>query len=91
MNIALFGGTFDPIHRGHLAVARAAQRRFKLREVLFVPACVSPLKRGQPALRAGEIVSSGTLTAGHLTGPGDTWTAELEGIPFPNLSLIIVN
>jgi 2-dehydropantoate 2-reductase len=45
------------------------------------------LKRGQPALRAGEIVSSGTLTAGHLTGPGDTWTAELEGIPLPNLSL----
>ncbi len=47
MNIALFGGTFDPVHRGHLAVARAAQRQFKLRRVLFVPAYVSPLKQQQ--------------------------------------------
>jgi 2-oxo-3-hexenedioate decarboxylase len=45
------------------------------------------LKRGQPPLAAGEIISSGTLTAGHLTGPGDTWTAELEGLPFSNLEL----
>ena len=29
-------------------------------------------------LGAGEIVSSGTLTAGHLTGQGDLWTAEVE-------------
>ena len=45
------------------------------------------LKRGQPPLGTGEIISSGTLTAGHLTGPGDTWAAELQGIPLPNLSL----
>lgn len=38
-------------------------------------------------LRAGEIVSSGTLTAGHLRGPGDRWTAEIEGLPLPALSL----
>ncbi len=48
MNIALFGGTFDPVHRGHLAVARAAQQRFDLRQVLFVPAAVPPLKQRQP-------------------------------------------
>jgi 2-oxo-3-hexenedioate decarboxylase len=48
------------------------------------------LKRGQPPLDAGEIVSSGTLTAGHLTGPGDKWTAELEGLPLPNLTLRFV-
>ncbi len=48
MNIALFGGTFDPVHRGHLAVAKAAQRRFDLHQVLFVPAYISPLKRRQP-------------------------------------------
>lgn len=45
MNIALFGGTFDPIHRGHLEVARAAARRFALREVHFVPANVPPHKQ----------------------------------------------
>src|SRR5579863_3858539 len=38
-------------------------------------------------LVAGEIVSSGTLTAGHLTGKGDQWTAEVEGIPLPSLTL----
>ena len=35
--IAFYGGSFDPIHVGHLAVARAAQRRFHLDEVHFVP------------------------------------------------------
>src|SRR5207302_157733 len=38
-------------------------------------------------LSAGKIVSSGTLTAGHLTGPGDRWTAEVEGLAFPALTL----
>jgi nicotinate-nucleotide adenylyltransferase len=45
MNIALFGGTFDPIHRGHLNVARAAARRFRLREVWFIPADIPPHKQ----------------------------------------------
>src|SRR5215469_7727543 len=45
MNIALFGGTFDPIHRGHLHVARAAVRRFRLREVWFIPADLPPHKQ----------------------------------------------
>ena len=48
MNIALFGGTFDPIHRGHLKVARAAAQRFKLREVWFVPADIPPHKQKAP-------------------------------------------
>ena len=38
-------------------------------------------------LGAGEIVSSGTLAAGHLTGKGDMWTAEVEGISLPSLTL----
>jgi nicotinate-nucleotide adenylyltransferase len=48
MNIALFGGTFDPIHRGHLNVARAAARRCRLREVWFIPANIPPHKQGAP-------------------------------------------
>jgi nicotinate-nucleotide adenylyltransferase len=48
MNIALFGGTFDPIHRGHLNVARAAARHFRLREVWFVPADIPPHKQRMP-------------------------------------------
>ena len=45
MNIAIFGGTFDPIHRGHLAVARAAQQKFDLKLVYFVPADIPPHKQ----------------------------------------------
>jgi len=38
-------------------------------------------------LSAGEIVSSGTLTAGHLTDRGDLWTVEVEGLSLPPLTL----
>jgi nicotinate-nucleotide adenylyltransferase len=48
MNIGLFGGTFDPIHRGHLALARAARERCNLSRILFVPADVPPHKQRQP-------------------------------------------
>jgi 2-keto-4-pentenoate hydratase len=40
-------------------------------------------------LRAGEIVSSGTLTAGHSTMRGDVWTVEAEGISLPSLTLLL--
>lgn len=42
--IGLFGGTFDPIHNGHLAVARAARRRFRLDHIYFVPCGRPPHK-----------------------------------------------
>ncbi len=42
--IALFGGSFDPIHAGHLAVARAAQRHFDLDEIYFIPSGRPPHK-----------------------------------------------
>jgi len=48
MNIGLFGGTFDPIHRGHLALAKAASERCNLSRIFFVPANVPPHKQGQP-------------------------------------------
>jgi 2-oxo-3-hexenedioate decarboxylase len=38
-------------------------------------------------LRPGEIVSSGTLTAGHATGKGDEWTVEVEGLPLGPVTL----
>jgi nicotinate-nucleotide adenylyltransferase len=48
MNIGLFGGSFDPIHRGHVALAQAAASRYALRQVLFVPANVPPHKQKHP-------------------------------------------
>src|SRR5882762_5629988 len=41
---AIYGGTFDPVHRGHIEVARKVLELFELEEVLFVPACVPPHK-----------------------------------------------
>lgn len=48
MNVGLFGGTFDPVHRGHLALARAALERCKLHRIHFVPANNPPHKQKQP-------------------------------------------
>ena len=44
MRIALFGGTFDPIHAGHLRAAKVAVRQFRLDQVLFVPSGNPPHK-----------------------------------------------
>ena len=41
-------------------------------------------------LSAGEVVSSGTLTAGHFAGNGDVWTVEVEGLSLPPLTLALV-
>lgn len=45
--IAIFGGSFDPIHAGHLAVARAADRRFNFDEIHFIAASRPPHKLKQ--------------------------------------------
>jgi nicotinate-nucleotide adenylyltransferase len=47
MKLGVLGGTFDPIHNGHLAVADEVRKRLELDEILFVPA-------GQPWLKAGK-------------------------------------
>jgi nicotinate-nucleotide adenylyltransferase len=43
--VGIYGGTFDPVHNGHLEVARRVLQLFELDEVIFVPACVPPHKR----------------------------------------------
>jgi len=48
VKIALFGGTFDPVHHGHLAVAKAAAERFGLDRVLFIPSGRPPHKYRGP-------------------------------------------
>ena len=45
--IALYGGTFDPVHIGHLEVAREVSKLFEIEKVLFVPAQVAPHKLGR--------------------------------------------
>lgn len=52
-NIILFGGTFDPVHLGHTAVAKSAAEYIKAERVIFIPAKCSPLKSISP--RASDI------------------------------------
>ncbi len=47
MRLALFGGTFDPIHNAHLTVAREAAGQFHLDQVWFIPAAHPPHKSDQ--------------------------------------------
>lgn len=61
--IALYGGTFDPVHNGHMTVARALLRLFALDELVFIPAHVAPHKRGQmvtPALERYAMLALAT-------------------------------
>ena len=48
MKIGIMGGTFDPIHLGHLATAEAVRECFALDEILFIPAARPPHKLGKP-------------------------------------------
>ena len=49
--IAIYGGTFDPVHHGHLIVAREAIERLGAEQVIFIPARVSPLRKTAPVAR----------------------------------------
>jgi nicotinate-nucleotide adenylyltransferase len=46
--IALYGGTFDPVHTGHVEVARRVLQLFEIEKVLFIPAQMAPHKIGRP-------------------------------------------
>lgn len=58
--IALYGGTFDPVHHGHLILARDAIELLRLDRVIFIPAAISPHKLGTaptPARLRSELLA----------------------------------
>lgn len=54
MRLGVLGGTFDPIHLGHLVLAEEGQRRLRLERVVFIPAGEPWRKAGQPITPAGH-------------------------------------
>jgi len=54
MGIGLFGGSFDPIHMGHLRIAEEVREQFSLEAIYFVPAWLQPLKRLATAAGADD-------------------------------------
>lgn len=52
MRIAILGGTFDPIHNGHLAAAQSVSSAFRIDEVRFVPAFSAPHKQSHESISA---------------------------------------
>ena len=52
--IAIYGGTFDPVHHAHLILAREAIETLDLDKVILVPAAISPLKKSAP-VASGEV------------------------------------
>jgi len=44
MRIGIFGGTFDPVHTGHLFIAKKAQEQLKIDKIIFIPAYIPPHK-----------------------------------------------
>ncbi|MFQ5450976.1 MAG: nicotinate-nucleotide adenylyltransferase [Nitrospinaceae bacterium] len=46
--VGILGGTFDPVHNGHLGLAAGVRNQFHLDRILFIPARQSPHKQGQP-------------------------------------------
>jgi nicotinate-nucleotide adenylyltransferase len=84
--VGILGGTFDPFHVGHLALARAARDELGLDRVLVVPAAVPPHKQGRPISPPDirlELVEAGIarepgLEASRieLDRPGPSWTVD---------------
>ena len=77
MRVGIYGGTFDPVHNGHLALAEAALGAFHLDRVLFVPGHVTPFKIGfRTASDADRLAMLRLALAGHP--PFDISTIELD-------------
>ncbi|MDC0936760.1 nicotinate-nucleotide adenylyltransferase [Pirellulales bacterium] len=54
MRLGIFGGTFDPVHHGHLSVARCCFEQLRLDEVRFIPAAHQPHKSAAPRASADD-------------------------------------
>jgi nicotinate-nucleotide adenylyltransferase len=64
MRIGLYGGSFDPVHQGHLIAAECCREQARLDKVLFLPAAVPPHKQDRPLAEAAHRVEMLKLAIG---------------------------
>ena len=83
MRTALYGGSFDPIHHGHLILAREAMEQLSLDRVIFIPAAQSPHKLARiPAPPAVRLAMVRAAIAGEVCFECDASETEREGPSF---------
>ena len=83
IRIGLFGGSFDPVHHGHLILARDAMEQLGLERVVFIPANISPHKLDRPPVPAR--LRCEMLAAAIAGEPGfemDSCEVDREGVSF---------
>ena len=81
--IALFGGTFDPVHLGHLRIATAARDAMALDEVRFLPCRISPHKTGsRPADGADRVEMLRRATRGLGWAVIDDFELKRDGVSY---------
>jgi nicotinate-nucleotide adenylyltransferase len=98
--IALFGGTFDPVHCGHIHLAEVAREKLHLDEVRFLPCRISPHKLDSEPTSAEDRLEMLRLATAKLPwavvddfeirreGPSYSWqTAEAMAAKFPGARL----
>jgi nicotinate-nucleotide adenylyltransferase len=83
MRVGLYGGSFDPIHTGHLLVADIVRERRYLDEVIFLPAARPPHKQGQPLTSAKRRLEMLELAiAGYEPFSVNTMELDRDGVSF---------
>jgi len=79
----VFGGTFDPPHKGHARLARMAERACALDQILFIPCARQPLKAGHPEASAAHRCAMLALSLdGKANWLLDTREVERRGISY---------
>ena len=83
MRIGIYGGTFNPVHHGHLILARQASEEFNLDRLVFVPAAESPFKIQNHTAPAGDRLAMIKLAiAGEDRFSADPLEIERGGISY---------
>ncbi|MCI5164101.1 MAG: nicotinate (nicotinamide) nucleotide adenylyltransferase, partial [Candidatus Electrothrix sp. AX5] len=90
--VGLFGGTFDPVHNGHLAIACQAAEEARLDQVLFIPAADPPHKKTPGASYWHRVAMLEIMLETALSGPSieqDCFAISLleAELPFPSYTV----